>query len=90
MHPDFQAFISQTVLDSFQKKIEVVEAWGQKVMAGLSDGSLVVLQPNEEDEAGPWQVIQAIKPFSKKSVVQMQVAARSVSLRKVFPPAEEP
>lgn len=87
MHPDFQAFISHTVLDSFQKKIEVVEAWGEKVMAGLSDGSLVVLQPNEEDEAGPWQVIQAIKPFSKKSVVQMQVAACRVSLRKVLPPA---
>ncbi len=73
MPADFQAFVSHTILDSFQKKIEVVEAWGDKVIAGLSDGSLVILEPNEEDQAGPWQVVQALKQFSKKSVMQMQV-----------------
>ena len=80
MHPDFQAFTSHTVLESFQKRIEVVEAWDEKVVAGLSDGSVVVLQPDGDKEAGPWQVIKALKQFSKKSVLQMQVRSSSIIL----------
>lgn len=81
MHPDFQAFTCHTVLESFQKKIEVVEAWDEKVMAGLSDGSLVVLEPSEDNEAGSWQVIKALKQFSKKSILQLQVNGCNASPR---------
>ena len=73
MSIDFQAFTSSVVLDNFQKKIKVLDGWNGKVLAGLEDGTLVVLEPNAEDAAGPWQVAQALKAFSKKHAVQMQV-----------------
>ena len=82
MHPDFQAFTSHTVLESFQKKIEVVEGWDEKIIAGLSDGSLVILQPDEENDSRPWQVIKALKQFSKKSVLQMQVRQHIIFFKK--------
>jgi hypothetical protein len=73
MSIDFQAFTSSIVLDTFQKKIEVLDVWNGKALAGLSDGTLVVLEPNLEDPQGPWQVVQALKAFNKKHAVQMQV-----------------
>ena len=73
MHPDFQAFASSVVLESVQKKIEVLEAWGDRAFAGLADSTLMVLQPSEGAGNGPWQVTQALKQFSKKPLVQIQV-----------------
>ena len=73
MHSEFQAFTSTVVLESIQKKIEVLEGWGEKAIAALSDGTLMVLEP-QDTEAGPWQVVQAMKQFSKKPLLQMQVA----------------
>lgn len=74
MSEEFQAFSSSPVLDSFQKRIEVLEAWEGKVIAGLADSTLVVLDPSRSEEAGPWQVVQALKAFSKKPLLQLQVA----------------
>jgi len=76
MSIDFQAFTSTIVLDTFQKKIEALDCWNGKVMAGLADGTLVVLEPNAEDAGRPWQVAQALKAFSKKHAVQMQVTTK--------------
>ena len=70
---DFQAFSSSVVLDSFQKRIEVLEPWDGKVIAGLADCTLVVLQPDQTDEIGSWQVVQALKSFSKKALLHIQV-----------------
>jgi len=74
MSIDFQAFSSSIVLDTFQKKIEVLDVWNGRVLAGLADGTLVVLEPVLEDAQGPWQVVQALKAFSKKHAVQIQVS----------------
>lgn len=81
MSQDFQAFTAHAVLDSFQKKIEVLEAWDGKIIAGLADGSLMVLQPDEVDKHGPWQVMQALKQFSKKYVLQIQVITQTLEHR---------
>lgn len=73
MNPDFQAFTLSSVLEGFQKKIEVIEAWEEKVMAGLADGTLMVLQPDDSGESKPWQIVQALKQFAKKAMIQLQV-----------------
>ena len=69
---DFQTFTSRVVLDVFQKKIEVLEVWQGKVLAGLADGTLVLLESDPAEEQAPWQVVQAMKNFGK-SLSQMQV-----------------
>lgn len=73
MSVDFQAFSARVVLDTFQKKIDVLEAWQGKVLAGLADGSLVVLEADGTSGDGPWQVVQAVKAFAKKQLLQLQV-----------------
>ena len=70
---DFQAFTPSIILEGFQKRIDVIEAWGSKVLAGLADGSLVVLQSGDAGGNQPWQVAQALKQFAKKPMLQLQV-----------------
>ena len=65
----------QVVLENFQKKIEALEVWDGRVLAGLADGTLMVLQ-EEETGAGAeprWQVSQAVKGFGQRRILQLQV-----------------
>ena len=80
MSVDFQAFTCTVVLDNFQKKIEVLEAWDDKVLAGLGDGTLVVLQADPEAPSASWQVLQALKNFGKKYISQLQVSLHIATL----------
>jgi hypothetical protein len=73
MAADFKAFTSSTVLDNFQKKIDVLEIWDDSLLAGLVDGTLVVLRPDAGDPQGPWQVVQAYKNIAQKYIAQLQV-----------------
>ena len=73
MAVDFQAFASEIVLDSFQKKIEAIEAFQDGVAAGLSDGTLVLFRPNSEDAAARWQMYQAHRNICKRHAAQLQV-----------------
>ncbi|KAK9829459.1 hypothetical protein WJX72_005979 [[Myrmecia] bisecta] len=77
MAAEFAAFTSQAILDKFQKRVEVVEVWAGRILAGLVDGTLVVLAPDQQGlggAGGKWQVQQAIKGFGKKYLSQLQVA----------------
>ena len=73
MVEELRAFTTAVVLAAFQKKIEVLEAWEESVLAGLGDGTLVVLRPDAVQPGAPWQVVQALKGFGKKYIAQLQV-----------------
>jgi hypothetical protein len=61
------------VLDNFQKKIEALEVWDGRVLAGLADGTLMVLQEEPGGGGGPrWQVTQAVKGFGQRRILQLQ------------------
>lgn len=54
----WKAFESSVVTENFGKRIQALEVWGEQLLAGLVDGTLVVFAPAEApaDPAGPWQV----------------------------------
>ena len=73
MSASFEAFSSGLVLQSLQKKIEAVEVWENKVLVGLSDGTLMVLEEDESRPESAYQVVKAVRGFGKKGVFQLQV-----------------
>ncbi|BDA43540.1 Vam6/Vps39-like protein [Coccomyxa sp. Obi] len=73
MGDDFRAFSCSVVLDNFHKKIEVLEALDDKILAGLGDGTLVVLQQDENNPDGQWQVTKAYKSFGQRRILQLWV-----------------
>ena len=82
MVADFKAFRTHAVLQSLQKKIQAVEIWQEKVLVGLSDGTLMVLEPDSENLESPYQVVKAMRGFGKNCIYQLQVWSwfhRSVS-----------
>lgn len=70
---DFQAFTCSIVLDNFHKKIEVLEVLDDKILAGLGDGTLVVLQQDAANPGGRWQVTHAYKGFGHRRILQLKV-----------------
>ena len=73
MASEFQAFTVQTTLDNFQKKIEAVESVQNGVLAGLVDGTLVLLKPDPANDDAKWQVSQAYRNICKRNSTQIQV-----------------
>lgn len=72
----FQAFAVESVLDTFQKKIEALECVQEGLLAGLTDGTLVLLRPDAREATAPWQVSQAYRSLCKKGSTQLQVQPR--------------
>lgn len=78
MSVDFQAFTAGVVLDALGKRVDALEAWGNTILAGLADGSFVLLEPDSRASPGqaaeqqPWQVVQAVKAFAKRQLLQLQ------------------
>ena len=74
MSQDFSAYETSVVLENFHKKIEVLEVLGEQILAGLGDGSLVVLEPGKDTDGTHWQVTKALKNFGQRRITQLQVA----------------
>ncbi len=70
---EFKAFSCSVILDNFHKKIEVLEALDDKILAGLGDGTLVVLQQDGTNPDGQWQVTKAYKNFGQRRILQLRV-----------------
>lgn len=70
---EFKAFSCFVILDNFHKKIEVLEALDDKILAGLGDGTLVVLQQDDRNPGGQWQVTKAYKNFGQRRILQLRV-----------------
>ena len=79
MSEDFWAFETSVVLENFHKKIEVLEVIGNQLLAGLGDGSLVVLEPGKGGDGTQWQVSKALKSFGQRRIVQLQVSSSSTA-----------
>lgn len=73
MSVDFQAFGYHTVLDSLQKRVEALETFNGKGFVSFSDGTLFILEPDAASPKAPWQVLQALKGFGKKTLLQLKV-----------------
>ncbi len=73
MSQDFSAYETSVVLENFHKKIEVLEVLDEQLLAGLGDGSLVVLEPGKDTEGTHWQVTRALKNFGQRRITQLQV-----------------
>ncbi len=78
----FQAFSPEVVVDDFGRKIESLAVWRDQLLAGLSDGSLLLLQrPPSAPSAAPaagagappraWQVSRVHKQLSKRPLLQL-------------------
>ena len=77
---DFAAFSCSTVLDNFHKNIEVLECLDDQLLAGLGDGTLVVLQQDAANPDGRWQVTRAYKGFGQRRILQLKVLSGLVLL----------
>jgi hypothetical protein len=73
MGRDFEAFSSSVILENFHKKIEVLEVLDDKILTGLGDGSLVVLQQDDSNLEGQWQVSKVFKGFGQRRIMQLKV-----------------
>lgn len=78
MAADFKAFSYSTVLSNWQKKIETLEVWDNNLLAGLVDGTLVVLREDSKNPCGPWQVTQTYKNLAQKYIAQLQVPSSHI------------
>lgn len=87
MGDDFRAFSCSVVLENFHKKIEVLETLDNKILAGLGDGTLVVLQQDEKNPDGQWQVTKAYKNFGQRRILQLWVSPRLQKLPRLSHPA---
>ena len=74
MSQDFSAYETSAVLEDFHKKIEVLEVLDKQLLAGLGDGSLVVLESGKDTEGTHWQVTKALKNFGQRRITQLQVS----------------
>lgn len=83
MGDDFRAFSCSIVLDNFHKKIEVLETLYDKILAGLGDGTLVVLQQDEKNPDGQWQVTRAYKSFGQRRILQLWASPRQERLSRL-------
>jgi hypothetical protein len=75
----FEAYEPSVVVDEFARKIESLCVWGDTLIAGLSDGSLLFFQEQQQgSEQGSgrvlssWQVTRVQKNFGKRGVQQLQ------------------
>ena len=73
MNQDFPAFEMSEVLENFHKRIEVLEVLDDQLLAGLGDGSLIVLEPGKNSDGKHWQVVKALKSFGQRRIIQLQV-----------------
>ncbi len=80
MSQDFSAYETSVVLENFHKKIEVLEVLDEQLLAGLGDGSLVVLEPGKDTEGTHWQVTRALKNFGQRRITQLQVGSHGTCL----------
>jgi len=80
MSQDYSAFETSTVLENFHKKVEVLEVLGAQLLAGLGDGSLVVLEPGKDGDSTHWQVTKVLKNFGQRRITQLQVRRSHPSL----------
>lgn len=55
----WEAFRSSVVTDNFSKRIQALDVWGELLLAGLVDGTLVVFAPAKAPAGpgAPWQVL---------------------------------
>ncbi|KAF6257282.1 hypothetical protein COO60DRAFT_26268 [Scenedesmus sp. NREL 46B-D3] len=77
----FEAYEPSVVVDEFARKIDSLCVWDDTLIAGLSDGSLLFFQEQQQqqgNEQGPgrvlssWQVTRVQKSFGKRGVQQLQ------------------
>lgn len=80
----FEAFAPRVVVDDFARKIDALCIWGNTLIVGLSDGSLLFF--NEQQQQAPaggsggggatalstWQVTRMQKGFAKRGLAQLQ------------------
>jgi hypothetical protein len=76
----FEAYEPSVVADEFARKIDSLCVWEDTLIAGLSDGSLLFFneqQQGSEQGSGrvltSWQVTRVQKNFGKRGVQQLQV-----------------
>lgn len=75
----FEAYEPSVVVDEFARKIDSLCVWEDNLIAGLSDGSLLFFQEQQQgSEQGSsrrlssWQVTRVQKNFGKRGVQQLQ------------------
>jgi hypothetical protein len=75
----FEAYEPSVVVDEFARKIDSICVWEDNLIAGLSDGSLLFFQEQQQgSEQGSgrvlssWQVTRVQKNFGKRGVQQLQ------------------
>lgn len=68
-------FTLSIITEEVPEKIECIGVWEDKVLAGLYDGSVVLYEPEfEEQTVGPWRLVRHAKGIGKKSLTQMDVS----------------
>eukprot|EP00879_Flechtneria_rotunda_P024756 GHRR01026263.1.p2 GENE.GHRR01026263.1~~GHRR01026263.1.p2 ORF type:complete len:170 (+),score=65.75 GHRR01026263.1:82-591(+) len=73
----FEAFEPSVVVDEFARKIEALCVWGNTLLVGLSDGSLLFFEQQSGGNAvgasiSTWQVTKVQKNFGKRGTAQLQ------------------
>jgi hypothetical protein len=75
----FTAYTHQTVVQQLGRTVLSLCPWEDRLLVGLADGSLLVLQQQPAADEGatsssrPWQVVQVHKAFGRKGVLQLLV-----------------
>lgn len=70
-----EAFTFVIVSHDLPDKVESLCPYKDRVYVGLSDGSLIVLEPEFElHEDGPWSIEKRVKGFAKRGILQMEPA----------------
>eukprot|EP00882_Tetradesmus_deserticola_P020833 GHRQ01022517.1.p1 GENE.GHRQ01022517.1~~GHRQ01022517.1.p1 ORF type:complete len:242 (+),score=84.23 GHRQ01022517.1:280-1005(+) len=76
----FEAYEPSVVVDDFARKIDSICVWNDTLIAGLSDGSLLFFQEQQQQGSAQssgrvlssWQVTRVQKNFGKRGIQQLQ------------------
>jgi len=69
-----EAFTFAVISHDLPDRIECVCPWNDRLLVGLADGSLIILEPEFDlYVAGPWSIQDHFKGVGKKAITQLEV-----------------
>eukprot|EP00210_Caulerpa_lentillifera_P001355 g1303.t1 len=69
-----EAFTFAVISHDLPDRIDCVSPWHDRLLVGLADGSLVILEPEFGlDVVGPWSIQDHIKGVGKRGFIQIEV-----------------